>query len=619
MSVTQNPAVREVLAQLVSDPRYPEVTRAPVVSLFEVGLVVLAYSGCALGALGYLNGQFPLFVAMPLIALSVYVSFTPLHDAVHRSASGNIALNDLIGTISGQLFVLGITTKAYRALHMDHHKYVGDKVLDPDERLVLPNVRSLWRLAFVDLIWLHWYLTTAWNRWPVSLRKWILVVPVLNLCALAMMFSSSYWYEFLVLYFLPARMGMMFTAYCFATIQHPDGKTWESDPFASTVKVVGHPFKRMIMLGQADHCLHHFVPHVPWYKYHRLWGLANGLLRKQPIPERGLVVGVRPSEFKPVETAGPFRVTVLSQELVAKDVRTFTLSRGGERLPAFDAGAHISLYLPSGAVRQYSLLGDPDDRSQYRIAVKREADGRGGSREVHEVLVEGAELMISHPRNNFVLYEQSATYLLIAGGIGITPMLAMAYRLQRLGKTFELHVCAQAEDVIPFGRVLQQFPFADRIQVHVDANGRSSLDTHAVLSDPRADKMLYICGPAGFMNWIRDEARNHKWNERLVRTESFSAPISDDTQNREFTVELARSERTVPVPADMTVLEALNRAGLDVPYACAQGTCGTCVTAVCKGQVEHRDAFLSDEEKGESQVMCVCVSRAKGDRITLDL
>ncbi len=622
MSVTQNPAVREVLAQIVADPRYPDVTRVPVFSAFQIGLVVLAYGGCALGALGYLNGQLPLWVAMPLIAFSVYLSFTPLHDAVHRAASSNAFVNDLIGTVSGQLFVLGITTKAYRALHMDHHKYVGDKVLDPDEQLVIPGIGSAWKLAFIDVLWLHWYLTTAWNRWTPSLRKWILVVPVLNLAALVAAMMSPYWFEFLVLYFVPARLGMMFTGYCFATIQHPEGKSWNQEPFASTVTVVGHPLKRWIMLGQADHCLHHFVPHVPWYKYHRVWELANAVLRRMPIPERGMISGVHGIQGTATEVAEPaarYNVEVVASEAVARDVRSFVLRGSDAPLPAFDAGAHINLYLPSGSVRQYSLLGDPADRSGYRIAVKREENGRGGSREVHETLVPGARIEISAPRNNFVLYEQAATYILVAGGIGITPLLAMAYRLQALGKAFELHVCAQNREAVPFGDSLDRFPFADRIHVHLDAGGRSSLDPDALLSGPRADRMLYICGPAGFMSWIRDEAVRRNWNERMVRTESFSAPIPEKTENHPFVITLGRSQRRIDVPGDSTMLEALNKAGLEVPYACAQGTCGTCITPVLDGEVEHRDAYLSEAEKAENSAVCVCVSRARGKGITLDL
>lgn len=628
MTITQNAAVREVLLQVTRDPDYADVSKVGLFSPVQMAMVALAFSLFAAGVYGYAAGYFPLFVAISINILAVYISFTPLHDASHRALSSNKVLNDLLGTLSGQLIFPGINMPVFRAIHMDHHRYVGDRERDPDFGLVeVPKWIGLPYLAFVDIHWLHWYLTKARTRWPDSIRPYVFLLIASFLLVHLVGFLSPYAFEFLMLYVVPQRLGLWMIAYAFAHIQHPEDRTWEEQPFQSTVKITGHRLKRMLLLGQADHAMHHFLPHVPWFKYARVWRLANGVLSDKGVPERGIFT--KPDMCsEPAPDPGFRTVTVTQAVNVARDVRTFVLApRRGQDLPRFEAGAHIALRLPSGRVRQYSLLNAPDSTNRYQIAVKREADGRGGSKEVHERLTPGTEVEISAPHNNFVLYENAARYILIAGGIGLTPLLSMAQRLRTLGKPFELHVCARTPEDVPFGEMLNAPARADtpwavgpKAQVHIDAApGQSSIDLEPILAGPGEDTLLYVCGPGGFMDWVTSTARALGWPDAHVQTESFAAPIQPAEDDHAFTLHLERSGRTIEVGADTNVIDALRHAGITPNYACMQGTCGTCVTRVVSGAVDHRDAFLSESEKASQTAMCVCVSRAKGDTLTIDL
>ena len=224
------------------------------------------------------------------------------------------------------------------------------------------------------------------------------------------------------------------------------------------------------------------------------------------------------------------------------------------------------------------------------------------------------------PRNNFVLYETAPSFVLVAGGVGITALLPMARRLATLGKPFAFHVCARNEAALPFRAALTSAPLAGHVGLHFDkADGTSSLDPLQALAKPTPGTLLYLCGPQGFMDWLRGAAIAAGWDQSQIRLENFAAPVLEDGEQRPFSVELSRSQRSVPVRADESIIDALARIGIDVPFACMQGTCGTCIAPVSGGAVDHRDAFLSREEKAEGDKMCLCVSRARDESITLDL
>ncbi|BBQ00596.1 vanillate O-demethylase oxidoreductase [Burkholderia sp. SFA1] len=314
-------------------------------------------------------------------------------------------------------------------------------------------------------------------------------------------------------------------------------------------------------------------------------------------------------------------VRVARRTIEADGIVSFELaSPDGRDLPAFDAGSHIDVHLPAGHVRQYSLCSAPHERSRYQIAVLREAQSRGGSAGMHDVIKEGDALRVSLPRNHFALVAGPARHLLLAGGIGLTPLLCMAQQLDRSGGDFELHYCARSRSRAAFVERLANASWAQRVQYHFDdedAHQRLHLD--ALLKDVHADTHLYVCGPQGFMNAVLDAARANGWPENRLHYEFFSAPAVDTSSDGAFDVCLARSGKTVTIPADRSVAQALADAGVDVPVSCEQGICGTCITRVLDGEPEHRDLFLSPEEQARNDQFLPCCSRSKSRRLVLDL
>lgn len=301
---------------------------------------------------------------------------------------------------------------------------------------------------------------------------------------------------------------------------------------------------------------------------------------------------------------------ILGLELVAAD---------GAPLPPFEAGAHIDLHLPNGLIRQYSLCNDPRERHRYRIAVLRDAASRGGSQAVHELLRIGQRLSISAPRNLFALDEQAPRSLLLAGGIGITPLLSMAWRLHALGADFALHQCVRSAKLAAFAERLASAPFAAQTHLHRDDGGaEQKLDLPALLAAEPAGSQLYVCGPNGFMEYVLDSARALGWAEDRLHREYFAAPEAESSGGA-FTLRIASSGLELHVPEDRTALEVLEDAGFDIPVSCGQGICGTCLTRVVDGQPEHRDLFLSDEEKARNDQFTPCCSRSRSACLVVDL
>lgn len=314
------------------------------------------------------------------------------------------------------------------------------------------------------------------------------------------------------------------------------------------------------------------------------------------------------------------KVRVASRARVAEDIVRLDLvhAEGGE-LPPFSAGAHVDLLLGNGLTRQYSLCNDPAERGLYRIAVLREPASRGGSAYVHDALAEGATLDIGAPRNLFALDETAREHLLFAGGVGITPMLAMAYRLHGLGARFTLHYCARTRSRAAFLDVLASAPFADAVRLAFDDEPDTRLDLDAALSAPSPDRRLYACGPSGFMRFVTEGAAASGWTPGQIRQEHFAAETVPRGENQPFDLVIASSGQVVPVAADQTAAQALEAAGVFVPLSCEQGVCGTCLTRVIEGEVDHRDAFQTDAEKAEGAYFTPCCSRARGPRLLIDL
>lgn len=312
------------------------------------------------------------------------------------------------------------------------------------------------------------------------------------------------------------------------------------------------------------------------------------------------------------------RVAACRQE--ALDIRSFELIRpDGGALPAFSAGAHIDVHLPDGQVRQYSLCNHPQESHRYQIGVLKDPASRGGSSAMHE-LSEGVELQISEPRNLFPLAHEAKRSLLFAGGIGITPILCMAERLSHSGAEFELHYCARSAERAAFIDRIRQSAFSDRVSFHFDDGvGGEPLDAATVLAAPEPDVHLYVCGPGGFMEHVLSTARAQGWAETNLHREYFSAAPTAQANDGSFEVQLSSSGQVLQVPADQTVAQVLEAAGVIVPLSCEQGICGTCLTRVLEGEPDHRDLFMTEAEQAANDQFTPCCSRAKTPRLVLDL
>jgi vanillate monooxygenase ferredoxin subunit len=308
---------------------------------------------------------------------------------------------------------------------------------------------------------------------------------------------------------------------------------------------------------------------------------------------------------------------------VACDVRELQLaSADGAPLPPYAPGAHVDLHLGPGLTRQYSLCGPAQERGYYRIAVKLEQNSRGGSRAVHEGLRPGAQLEISAPHNNFKFHACAPHSILIAGGIGITPLLCMAQELLRTEQTFELHYFARSQEHAAFAQQLTSGAWHDFVHLHFGLQpSRTAEALQRVLGNRIGGAQLYLCGPSGFMDLVRQIAGDRGWPADSVNLEYFKAgePLASPGTDRPIEVTLARRGQTITVPAAVPIIDALRAAGVEVQTSCEQGVCGTCLTGVLDGVPDHRDLFLTDQEKASGTCMAVCVSRARTDHLALDL
>ncbi|RZQ64906.1 oxidoreductase [Amycolatopsis suaedae] len=305
------------------------------------------------------------------------------------------------------------------------------------------------------------------------------------------------------------------------------------------------------------------------------------------------------------------RVRVADVRTVADGTVALTLrATGGQALPRWAPGAHVDLVLPSGRVRQYSLYGDPADAGCYRVAVLREPDGRGGSAEIHR-LRPGAEIGIRGPRNNFPLV-QAPAYLFLAGGIGITPFLPMIHELNRAGADWRLIYRGKSLSTMPFTDALaRQYP--GRVTL-LPADTHARPDLAAVLRGCPDGVAVYCCGPESLLRAVEEHCP-----AGTLHTERFAASgRADAGPSTAFDAELRQSGVTVHVPADRTLLAAIQDVDPTVDLSCEDGICGSCVTRVLAGTPDHRDDVLQAHERDRTDVIYPCVSRVRGDRIVLD-
>jgi ferredoxin-NADP reductase len=304
------------------------------------------------------------------------------------------------------------------------------------------------------------------------------------------------------------------------------------------------------------------------------------------------------------------------KETVAEGVVLLTLRDPQDRpLPEWEPGAHLDLLLPAGLVRQYSLCGDPADRHRMQVAVLREPAGRGGSSHVHDVLAVGDPVRARGPRNHFPLV-RAERYLFIAGGIGITPILPMLAAVDARGADWRLVYGGRTRASMAFRETLRQ-AYGERVDLRPQ-DEYGLLDLPALLGRPQRDTAVYSCGPEPLLAAV--EAGCRTWPGDALHVERF-APKENvtDRPDNAFEVELARSGRTLRIAADMSILEAVEDAGVSVMTSCEEGICGTCETAVLSGRIDHRDSVLNDRDRAAGDTMMICVSRARDDRLVLDL
>lgn len=287
----------------------------------------------------------------------------------------------------------------------------------------------------------------------------------------------------------------------------------------------------------------------------------------------------------------------------------------GGLLPRWEPGAHVDVIVGDGSARQYSLCGDPRDRTQWTIAVLHESEGRGGSVWIHQTLVESQDIQIRGPRNHFHL-DPAPRYLFIAGGIGVTPLLPMIATAEAAGADWRLVYGGRALENMAFRPALERY--GDRVQFHPQStSGR--LDLAGLLGTPEEELLVYCCGPGSLLDAVEDMCA--PWPRGSLYIERFSARENADEENANtaFEVELSISGRTLSIPADRTVLEVLEEEQVDIVSSCAEGTCGSCETVVLEGIPDHRDSVLSQDERDANDRMMVCVSRCRGSRLVLEL
>jgi vanillate O-demethylase ferredoxin subunit len=313
------------------------------------------------------------------------------------------------------------------------------------------------------------------------------------------------------------------------------------------------------------------------------------------------------------------RVARKTQE--ALDISSFELvTADGSALPVFTAGAHLDVHLSSGLTRQYSLCNTPGDNHRYQIAVLRDAASRGGSREMHDDVHEGQLLQISAPKNHFPLAANARRSLLLAGGIGVTPILTMAEQLTASAAPFEMHYCTRSTERTAFAQRIAQAPFSANVQHHFDDGATAQkLDLRVLLSAPHDGVHLYVCGPRGFMDAVLATARAQGWPESQLHYEFFGAEVLHSDSDASFEVKIASSGKMVVVPKDQSVTQALAAAGVEILTSCEQGVCGTCLTRVLEGTPDHKDSYLTPEEQAANDQFLPCCSRAKSALLVLDL
>jgi len=333
--------------------------------------------------------------------------------------------------------------------------------------------------------------------------------------------------------------------------------------------------------------------------------------------ERGETEGLA-HEYRIAGDAPVIRVEIVKAEHMTDGVTKYEFGAlNGEPLPEWQAGAHLDIVVAPEFLRQYSLSGDPADRSKYQIAVLREDAGRGGSKLLHRIFTEGRKIFISKPINHFPLHAATKTFLM-GGGIGVTPMIAMAHELHAQGADFELHYSASRKADAGFLEDLAGFPWHNKVQLYFSDQGtRADLDQ--VLGGYQPGSHVYACGPDRYMTSVMEAAERAGFTDDERHVEYFNVPEVPDYVNHPFTLKLARSGRELEVPADKTATDVLNENGIPIDIKCSDGICGVCKCGLVSGEVEHRDFVLSKKQREGAVILCQSRAAEAGGVVEVDL
>ena len=363
-------------------------------------------------------------------------------------------------------------------------------------------------------------------------------------------------------------------------------------------------------------------PEGTWYHYETKSDIDEILDRHIIKGEKVERLHLEPGQIFPepvVKEVLSLNVASIRQDTPDIKIMELVPANGGQ-LPEFTAGAHIDVFADGDKRRSYSLANNPKERHRYVIGVLREIDSRGGSIWMHENLKVGDTLKVTSPLNNFELAKEAAEYILIAGGIGITPMLSMGYRLKKIGAKYTLHYCTKSAEQTAFMEDVKKV-FGNNVKFHHDGGDPSKgIKLNVVLAVQPEYAHLYICGPGGLMDGAL-AAASHKWPDEAIHHEYFSAKKADPKwENEEFEIALARQKKILTVPSDKSILDVVRAAGFSADSSCEDGLCSTCETGLLNGEAEHRDSVLTKKEKEENSKIMICISRAKkGERLVLDL
>ncbi len=617
------------LAELAQRPDFKKLLYVPNINwviLTSCFLSLVAW--LILGHL-WLNDQVSVGWLVLLSTYTFFIFILTVHEGSHFTMARNKTVNDIVTSMLTFIPYPQMPVLLFRHQHLTHHRDTCGKE-DPDDYLYQGNflVRTF-RVFTHDFYWSYWSIKNRNTASKITSVANILGM-ITYLAILTIGLTSSYWYEFTMLYIIPQRIGIAVAIYMFAYVQHPPEKceVKEVSPFKTTSVIRGFDSAfAKVYFGQNRHIIHHLYPNMPIYRNWKAWVIGKDILEKQELVNVGLGAESFNKAQKQytednkavVQNSGSMKVRIDKIETVADGINAYTFKpiSSNTILPYFTPGAHIDVEVTSGLIRQYSLCNNPHGDNVYVIAVQKEINGRGGSQQLHDNFKKGDTICISKPRNLFSL-KPAEKVLLFAGGIGITPMLSMAWSLHMSNTPFEFHYCIGTRSKWVFKDHWAHLPFSENINVYIDDESHDPVNAVQIMKDNNSAD-VYVCGPDGFMNFIEKSSSLAGLKDEQFNKESFSNSNAIDKHTKPFTLTIKGRDKSYDIPIDKSIVEVLKEDGVFIPISCENGICGTCKCKVASGNIDHKDLVLNDDEKVNQKLFTPCVSRASGESIEIIL